>query len=45
MVDLFRLFRDLEKRVANPLDDGRVEGQVSLMDKEKLEEVDEDKGK
>ena len=45
VVDLFRLFRDLEKRVANPLDDGRVEGQVSLMDKEKLEEVDEDKGK
>ncbi|EIP98359.1 Na+/proline symporter [Opitutaceae bacterium TAV1] len=31
--DTFRLFKDLENRVDNPLDDGRVEGHVSLMDK------------
>lgn len=27
------MFRDLDKRVANPLDDGRVEGNMSLADK------------
>lgn len=32
-IDLRRLFRDLEARRDNPLDDGRVENQVSLMDK------------
>lgn len=32
-IDLRRLFRDLEARLDNPLDDGRVENQVSLMDK------------
>lgn len=32
IVDIRRLFRDLEKRVDNPLDDGRVEGHVSVVD-------------
>jgi hypothetical protein len=36
VVDLRRLFKDLAKRVDNPLDDGWVEGHVSLMDVEKL---------
>ena len=39
-IDLFRLFRDLEKRVANPLDNGWVEGHVSLSDKAKFEELE-----
>ena len=39
-VDLFRLFRDLEKRVADPLDNGMVEGHVSLADKAKFEELE-----
>jgi hypothetical protein len=33
VIDTRRLFRDLEARVDNPLDDGRVEGHVSLADK------------
>jgi len=36
-VDLFRLFRDLKARVANPLDNGQVEGHVSLVDKAEFE--------
>lgn len=36
IVDLKRLFKDLEKRVDNPLDDGWVVGHVSLMDAETL---------
>ncbi len=43
-IDLFRLFRDLEQRNINPLDDGRVEGQVSLADRARFAEV-EDKQK
>ena len=39
-VDLVRLFRDLKLRVANPLDDGRVDGHVSLADKEKMEKIE-----
>ena len=39
-IDLFRLFRDLEKRVADPLDNGWVEGHVSLSDKAKFEELE-----
>ena len=30
--DMIRMFRDLKTRVDNPLDDGRVEGHVSLAD-------------
>ena len=36
VIDMRRLFRDLAKRVDDPLDDGWVEGHVSLVDKAKL---------
>ncbi len=42
-IDLFRMFRDLQNRVDNPLDDGRVEGQMSIVDKAKLESIDQSK--
>lgn len=35
VIDIRRLFRDLKLRVVNPLDDGWVEGHVSLVDVEK----------
>ncbi len=37
VIDARRLFLDLKARVDNPLDDGRVEGEVSLMDKAAFE--------
>jgi len=43
IIDVQRLFRDLAKRVDNPLDDGRVEGHVSLMDVAALGEDKEDR--
>jgi hypothetical protein len=39
-IDLFRLFKDLQARVADPLDNGRVEGNVSLADVAKFEEAE-----
>ena len=40
VIDLFRLFRDLKVRVDNPLDNGQVEGHVSLADKAQFEEIE-----
>lgn len=37
--DSIRLFRDLKGRIDNPLDDGRVEGNISLADKDKFEHL------
>ena len=41
--DMFRLFKDLENRVDNPLDNGMVDGHVSLVDKQKMDELDKAK--
>jgi len=41
-IDLFRMFRDLKARVDNPLDDGWVEGHVSLADKAEFEHLEHD---
>lgn len=41
-VDLFRLFRDLENRIIDPLDNGMVEGHVSLSDKKRFAEVEKE---
>ena len=38
--DLIQMFRDLESRTINVLDDGRVEGNMSLADKAQLEAID-----
>ena len=40
VIDLQRMFRDLKARVNNPLDDGWVDGHVSLADKEKFDELE-----
>ena len=41
VIDIRRLFRDLAARKeSNPLDDGRVEGNVSLADQEQLDQRD-----
>lgn len=44
-LDLFRLFRDLKTRVSNPLDDGRVEGNISIAEKTRLDKIDADSAK
>ena len=40
VIDLRRMFRDLKARVDNPLDDGWVEGHVSLADKSQFEHIE-----
>ena len=40
VVDLRRLFRDLANRKANPLDNGMVEGNVSLAEKELIDKIE-----
>jgi len=42
-VDIVRLFRDLKDRVTNPLDNGQVEGHVSLADKAEFEKIEHEK--
>jgi solute:Na+ symporter, SSS family len=39
-IDLRRLFRDLKARVDNPLDNGQVDGHVSIADKAEFEELE-----
>ena len=41
-VDLLRMFRDLKNRVANPLDNGMVEGHVAIAEKARLDQIDKD---
>ncbi|MDR0933230.1 MAG: hypothetical protein LBM70_09465 [Victivallales bacterium] len=40
--DTIRLFRDLENRTVNVLDDGRVSGHVSLADQAEIDHIDEE---
>ena len=42
-INLIQLFRDLKQRVVNPLDNGRVENNMSLADKAQLEAADRKK--
>jgi Na+/proline symporter len=42
VIDLRRMFHDLKARVDNPLDDGWVEGHVSLADKAEFEHLERD---
>lgn len=41
-IDLVRMFRDLEARRLNPLDDGRVEGHISLADQAEFAHIEEE---
>ena len=40
VIDLKRLFRDLANRKANPLDNGMVEGNVSVAEKQLIEKIE-----
>ena len=41
--DLRRMFRALAERIASPLDNGRVEGNLSLADKAAMEKIEAEK--
>lgn len=41
--DTFALFRDLKARIANPEDNGRVEGHVSIVDAERFQRIEREK--
>jgi hypothetical protein len=43
IIDMRAMFRDLRARIANPLDDGRVVGHVSLADQKHFEEIEHQK--
>lgn len=43
IMDLKEMFRDLKNRTVNELDNGMVEGHLSLADKTQLENIDRDK--
>jgi hypothetical protein len=40
VIDLRRMFHDLEVREINNLDNGMVEGHISLADKSQLDKID-----
>ena len=42
-IDLRRMFRALAERIASPLDNGRVEGHLSLADKAAMEKIEAEK--
>ncbi len=44
VIDIRKMFRDLEARISNPLDDGRVEGHVSIADKAVLDKIEAEDG-
>jgi hypothetical protein len=43
VIDLRRLFRDLEKRVVDPLDNGQVSGGIALNEAKRIEEIENKK--
>ncbi len=38
--DMFQMFRDLKTRIDNPLDDGWVDGQVAIVDREAVDKAE-----
>ena len=44
-IDLFRLFRDLEHRETDVLDNGQVDGNVSLADRERFAKLEAEQEK
>ena len=42
VIDLFHLFHDLENRIANPLDNGQVQGNVALSDIETFSKMEKE---